>query len=139
MKINDFMQSRLMDKTSKVLSRALDFRSAKQQVISGNLANVDTPGYKPKELRFEQELQRATEKNSHDLTTTDPAHLSNSSDLMDKDFSIGTLVSEGETAQLNLDTEMAKMAQNNLLYEASVRLLSKKLQLLKTAIEGSRR
>ena len=136
MKINNFIQNTLMDRTSRILSKALDFRSARHKVISGNLANVDTPGYRPKELHFEQELQRATEKNSHRLLTTDPAHFSNISDVMDENFSIGTLISEGDSTELNLDSEMAKMSQNNLNYEAAARLLSKKLQLLKTAIEG---
>lgn len=139
MKINNFIQNTLMDRTSKILSKALDFRSANQQVISGNLANVDTPGYKPKELRFEEELQRATEKNGHRLLTTDPAHFSNTSDLMNEDFSIGTLVTEGDSTELNIDSEMAKMSMNNLHYEASARLLSKKLQLLKAAIQGTGR
>lgn len=139
MSINNFFQNTLMDRTSRILSRALDFRSANQKVISGNLANVDTPGYKPKELRFEEELQRATEKNGRHLLSTDPAHFSNTSDLMNEDFSIGTLVSEGESTQLNIDSEMAKMSKNNLYYEASVILLSKKLQLLKATILGTGR
>ena len=41
--------------------------------------------------------------------------------------------------RLDIDSEMAKMAQNNLLYEASATLLSKKFKALKAAIEGRNR
>jgi flagellar basal-body rod protein FlgB len=48
-----------MDSTSRLLAKALDFRAARQNVISGNLANAETPGYVMKELPFEKELQKA--------------------------------------------------------------------------------
>jgi len=41
-----------------------------------------------------------------------------------------------ESNQLNIDREMAKMVQNNLLYEASAKLLAKKFDALRMAIEG---
>ena len=45
---------------------------------------------------------------------------------------------DGTPYDLDLDREMAKMAQNNLLYEATVKILSKKFDALRTAIEGRR-
>ena len=140
MRINDFVQNRLMDRTSRILSRALDFRSANQQIIAGNLANVDTPGFRPKELRFDRELQRAAEKDMIPLKTTDPGHFSSKPDVTGGEFVVQTKHTDGEeSSHLNIDEEMAKMTQNNLLYETSARLLSKKFNLLKNLIEGVRR
>lgn len=132
--------NRMMGKTIKTLSRALDYRSANHRVIAGNLANADTPGFRHKELRFDEELKRATETNNINLKITNPDHISHF--LSNKGNSFP--VHEGEPAingkgQLNLDMEMAKMTRNNLLYEASAKLLAKKFKALRSAIEAGRR
>ena len=136
----NFLQNRLIDRTSKILSRVLDFRTANQRVISTNLANADTPGFKPKELRFDEELRRASEKDNIQLRTTNQGHLSQYSNVSGGEFPVVEKVAEGPGSdELNIDAEMAKMMQNNLLYETSARLLSNKLKALQTAIESGRR
>lgn len=132
-------KSLFTDRTLLLLSRVLDFRSSRQEVISGNLANIDTPGYKPKEISFEKELKKAMDKTSVRLRKTNPSHLSNSFEVMKDNFNVNRMVTETAEKDLNLDNEMAKMAKNNLLYEASARLLSNKLKALKTVIEGTGR
>ncbi len=128
-----------MDRTSRLLSKVLDFRAVRQNVISGNLANAETPGYIIKEIPFEQELQKAFDKNSIKLEKSDSEHLSGSEYIMENSFNPYQLVREyGKPNELNIDTEMAKMAQNNLMYEASTRLLSKKFELLKAVIDSRR-
>ncbi|MBN2420494.1 MAG: flagellar basal body rod protein FlgB [Deltaproteobacteria bacterium] len=129
----------LMDRTSRLLSKALDLRSARQNVISGNLANAETPGYIQKELPFEQELQKAFDKKRIKLETSEPEHISGNRHIMEDNFNPYKLVREyGKPNELNIDTEMAKMAKNNLLYEASATLLSKKFASLKAVIESGR-
>ena len=129
-----------MDRTSKLLSKVLDFRSARQSVISGNLANAETPGYTQKEIFFEQELQKAFDNNSAiKPEKSEPEHLSGSEEIMEKNFDPYRMVREyGKPNELNIDSEMAKMSQNNLMYEASTRLLSKKFELLKAVIDSRR-
>ena len=138
MDIKNSLQNKLMTNTSRLLSRVMDYRSANQEVISGNLANIDTPGYKPKELRFDQELKKATEKNGIQMKTTNPDHLSQPIESIKGSFPIYEVETSGngDSSQLNLDMEMAKMMRNNLLYDASAKLLSKKFKALRTAIEG---
>jgi flagellar basal-body rod protein FlgB len=129
-----------MDRTTKLLSKVLDFRTVKQSVISGNLANADTPGYIPRDIPFEKALQRAVSKGSVKLNKTNHNHISIDQKIFTKDFNPRDIVIEdGKPNELNIDNEMAKMAQNNLLYEASVKLLSKKFEALKTVITESRR
>src|SRR5690554_794677 len=47
------------DKTLKALTTALNFREMRQELISSNIANANTPGYKAKKLDFEEALARA--------------------------------------------------------------------------------
>jgi flagellar basal-body rod protein FlgB len=49
---------------SALLYKQLGYRGDKQKVISGNIANINTPNYKAKELVFEEELQKAKESNN---------------------------------------------------------------------------
>jgi flagellar basal-body rod protein FlgB len=140
--VKDFVNKRLMGRTIGVLSHALDYRSANHSVISGNLANIDTPGYKPKELNFDQELRRAVEGGGISLKKTDARHFPHSTAGLYSGKGSHTLETReqdiSESNQMNLDREMARMVQNNLLYEASAKLLSKKLEGLRLAIEGRR-
>ena len=141
--MNDLLHNRLTGKTVALLSHALNYRSANHNVISSNIANIDTPGYKPKELTFDKALERAVDKSGVSLRKTNPKHFSHYTGQVYQDkvsFSLRTEESAmtGST-QLNIDREMAKMVKNNLLFEASANLLSKKFEALRTAIEAGRR
>jgi flagellar basal-body rod protein FlgB len=131
MEIKNSLHNRMIGQTFDNLSKALDYESANQQVISGNMANVDTPGYKQMTLKFDEQLQLAEGKASSGLNKTDPKHLSGMSGA-DGDFYVETK----KTAGIDMDAEMAKLTKNNLLYEANTRLLSKKILALKAAIKG---
>ena len=141
MEIRSYLNSRLMGKTVALLSHALDYRSAKHSTISGNLANIDTPGYRPRELVFDQELRRAVDKEGIAMRKTDEKHFPRSGDIFIGKGSHALETQEAEFDEadhLNIDKEMAKMVQNNLLYETAGKLLSKKFDGLRAAIEGRR-
>jgi flagellar basal-body rod protein FlgB len=128
-----------MDSTSRLLAKVLDFRAARQNVIAGNLANAETPGYVMKELPFEKELQKAIDDKTIRPMNLEPGYIKGSDAIMEDGYDPNQLIREyGEPNELNIDSEMAKMSQNNLLYEVSTRLLSKKFEALKTVIESRR-
>jgi flagellar basal-body rod protein FlgB len=130
----------LMDGTMRLLAKTLGYRSRRHGVIAANLANIDTPGYRPQELVFEQELQRAGAASDVHLKRSHPQHLPGpGAPGPDAVLRPSGEPSAGGTTSLNLDKEMAKMAQNNLLYEAEARLLSKKFEALRMAIDERRR
>lgn len=133
MEINNFLQNRIYGRTMDVLQRSMDYNSANQQVISGNMANVDTPGYRQMNLKFDEELLLAESKSNTSLKRTDSRHISGSAEPAVAGFSVETK----ETAGIDMDSEMANMAKNNLLYEANTRLLTKKLLALRAAIKGT--
>ena len=133
----------LTDKTLKALALSLNFRQMRQAIISSNISNADTPGYKAKRIDFEQALARALDIDG----------LLSMKSSSEKHFDVGSggfnniqaevyqdpngVVSEdGNT--VNREDEMAKMAENRLLYEAAVKLMNKKLGLMKYTIESER-
>jgi flagellar basal-body rod protein FlgB len=132
MEIKNNLQTRMISKTFDNLTKALDYESANHQVISGNMANVDTPGYRQMSLKFDEQLQLAEGKASAALNKTDARHLSG---LSGADG--GFYIESKKTAGIDMDSEMAKLTKNNLLYEANTRLLTKKILALKAAIKGS--
>ena len=134
--------SRITGKTVNLLSHALDYRSSNHQVIAGNMANIETPGFRPKELSFDKELERAVEENEVSLQKTDSKHFSHYTGSLQHggpNFAIQPAANGlTDSSHVNLDREMAKMMQNNLLYEASAKLLTKKFEALRTAIDAGR-
>jgi len=131
-----------MGKSIELLAHALDFRVKRQGVIAANLANIDTPGYRPKDLKFDDVLRRAADQNPISLKRTHPKHIQGAGGYI-KRVGRFPLVEQVEgfmgDKELDLDLEMAKMAKNNLLYEATVQMLSKKFEKLKMVIEEGRR
>ncbi len=139
MEMENMLGNRLMGKTMKALQQALDFRSAGQSVIAGNIANMETPGYKPRKATFNEALKQAVGKTGVSapkrvtLRKTHEKHLPISSEV-EPAFTIETY-GAGDRKP-DLDREMVKLAQNNLAYEATATLLSKKFQSLKEVIGG---
>ena len=72
----------LFNTTIDLLGKSVDLRTRNQNLISSNIANAETPGYTPKKLEFEQQLQSAVKKSSSrgmhsagSSATTHPAHI----------------------------------------------------------------
>ena len=119
------------------LNTSLNLRLTNQGVISSNIANADTPGYKAKAVEFEGALREALAvdgklpmegDNAHHIVhkMTDPVN----PDIYDDPNGVESL--DGNTVERS--GEMAKLAENQLLYDASTEMLKKKLGMLKYAI-----
>lgn len=119
------------------LNTSLNLRLMNQNVISSNIANADTPGYKAKAMEFESALRDAlgvdeklppaeTAGNHIVRRSTDPVH----PEVYDDPNGVESL--DGNT--VDRSAEMAKMAENQLLYDASAEMLKRKLGMLKYAI-----
>ncbi|NOZ28580.1 MAG: flagellar basal body rod protein FlgB [Chloroflexi bacterium] len=134
------------DATSVLLQEALTGLSLRQQVISNNLANISTPGFKASEVIFESELQRALEAQRGEvvaLRVTHPAHISLTPQSA---LDVRPIVRErsGTTLRadrnnVDLEKEMATLAETAIRYQASALVLSRKLALLRSIIAGGRR
>ncbi|PLX84503.1 MAG: flagellar basal body rod protein FlgB [Desulfuromonas sp.] len=124
----------LFDRTTALLGKVLDLRTRNQQVISSNIANVDTPGYAPARLEFEEGLRRAMGKGGQALATTRPEHLKGGGSLEAAQAQVlrsRDRTGLGDRNGVDVDQEMIALAENQILYEAATRMISKKLALLK--------
>ena len=133
---------KLTDRTMSVLQRSLDLRAQKRQVIAGNIANAETPGYAARKMSFEADLRKAI--SSPELQGRQ---------LQTKHFPIGSsgingvqgrIVKQhdgnplGDGNSVSVDDEMFDLSENQLLFEADAQLLKKKLSLLKFAASDGR-
>ncbi len=134
---------KLFDKTLTQLERALDVRLARQNVLASNLANVDTPGFTPKDVDFARSFSAATAPLAGPEGgvilpaggTADPRHIpvdgpGGAANLTLVQASSG--VSPGLDGNgVDLDRTMTDLAQNALQYGAAARAAARKLALLR--------
>jgi len=119
----------LFSKTYNLLSTLISYRSERNKLITSNISNLDTPGYKPADYVFKQDLKKAMDIRIH-LTRTKEKHFPNATDEITKnDFK---LVKSEE--KVDLDTEMTNLASNQLMYNLSVELLARKFRGFKNAL-----
>jgi flagellar basal-body rod protein FlgB len=106
-----------------LLSRALDLTSNRQALVTQNVANIDTPGYRARDLDFRGELQRA-------LT---------SDDAIPGAFlvrEVPGLTERPDGNNVSIDREGLLMAQNQLQFETEVQVLRSEFTRLQLAISG---
>lgn len=125
----------LFNKTIDVLSGMLDYRAKRHQVILSNISNLDTPGYKAADLTFRKDLQAAQKTADHTrLVRTDSRHISSADskhDVMDYEI-------EQSEDKVKLDTEMANLSGNHLMYNLTVDLLARKFRGLQTVLKEAK-
>lgn len=119
----------LFNKTMNQLSGMLDYRSKRHKVIISNIANIDTEGFKPSDLAFKQ---AAGKTGSLPMTATDPGHIGQKEN--------GALPVEVITSQdtVKIDKEMAALAENQLMYNLTVEILSRKFRGINTVLKETK-
>lgn len=121
----------LFGKTIDMLSGILDFRSERNKVIASNIANIDTPGYKTKELIFKKQLADLVSNGREiSMSKTNKRHLSESSE---KKFEV--IKSE---RPVKIDNEMEKLAENTLMYNLTVELMARKFKELDSVLREAK-
>lgn len=136
-------------KSKPLLEQALNARALRQDLISGNIANIDTPFYKAKDIDFETMLIQKTKEiygeggsASQKLTMaqTDDSHLGGYGDF---DGSKATIyLRDGHMARndantVDLDVETSELGKNGIMFNALVSALQKNGAIFKSVIEAS--
>ena len=119
------------------LKRALTVYAGRHRVVSNNIANVETPGYRAQELRFEELLDGS--KGRLAGARTHEAHLpvgrrgieDAAEQVREQDAGF-----DNGTNDVDIDREMTELATNDLSYRLATRLLSMKYKMLRGAITG---
>jgi flagellar basal-body rod protein FlgB len=133
---------KVFDQTSQLLQKVLDLREQNQQVIAGNIANANTPGYTAARLDFEKALAGAVGRRDGGMSATHAQHFPLGQGSLNQVSARvlrtpdGSGVGDGNT--VSVDQEMIALAENQLLYEAAVQMLNKKLGLLKYVAQDGR-
>lgn len=118
--------------TMQQMTAYLDQLARRQTIVATNIANIDTPGYKAKDLEFSQILDAALDG---DLARTDPKHLPAGG------AASGGRIREQEGLpvrldqnNVSLDREAAKLAEIALRFSATAQMFSLRAKTIRSAI-----
>jgi flagellar basal-body rod protein FlgB len=137
--MSSLIRQTVIDKTSvPLLKRMLDLSAFRNKLIASNVANATTPGYKARSIDFNSELKKAMVPPRLKIEQTDPRHMplkGASNSAPDVELAEPTVESNGINS-VNIDSEMANLAQNSLTFELGAKLAGSKFKALKGAIRG---
>ncbi|ADQ39954.1 flagellar basal-body rod protein FlgB [Caldicellulosiruptor acetigenus I77R1B] len=121
--------------------KALDWAWKRNEIISNNIANADTPGYKVKDLNFEAFLQKSLNQEENlELVTTDERHIKESSSSQDNSIEVldSSLQMRLDQNTVDIEQEMGKLLQNSLYFDGVSLQLSREINKWKTVIKEGR-
>ncbi|WP_323592823.1 flagellar basal body rod protein FlgB [Aliarcobacter butzleri] len=120
------------------LFEQLNFRGEKQKVISSNIANVNTPNYKTKDLVFQEELDKNS--NMLQLKRTTNNHMYNldfTQSSNQKLIQVPGLVEQNDGNNVNLDSQMNEQSKNKILFDGIQATIKRDSNLFKSVIDSS--
>ena len=116
-------------------------RSARAEVISANIANADTPGYKARDLDFSSALAEASNQmqSGVSLTRSDSQHLAGTSSpsiASSLKYRVPTQPDTGDGNTVDVQQERTAFMENAVEYQASMEFLNSRIAGLLKAIKG---
>ena len=118
------------------LQTVLDLTSVRQKLLTENVANSETPGYRRKDIDFQSELKSAmSNSQSGTIKTTRAKHLGPSPNGVSPDVNRED-IPEGQVSGVAIDQEMAQVARNQLEYNVAIKLISQKFDGIRNAIRS---
>lgn len=135
------VRKHLFKGTLAVYNRALDAYSLRQEVASRNIANAQTPNYKPESVRFEETFQEAQKSvagmqdNERHIPIGPPAKGAITGERTEENLPFPERFFTGQ-AHVNVDQEMAQMAENQIRFRFASKATSGYFQKMNSAIKG---
>ena len=108
----------MVESVSQSLEKYMDVLSARQKLVASNIANIDTPGYRTKDLDFQTEFN----------------NLLNGSSSAPKPQDVTGLRIKNDGNNVNLDREMRLLAENSIRFSVASNLAKGELRTMKSAI-----
>lgn len=121
--------NKLFGGTLPVMEQSLNLRYERQGLIQSNIANIETPGYTVQDFSFARAMESARQ-GSGTLSKTHAKHI----DLDPVAVSSSRQFSK-DKRPVDLDEEMIKLSENQLMYEIAAKIVGKKFAGLKYAID----
>jgi len=136
-----------ISKTFGILEKSLYLRQIRGDMIASNIANADTPFYKPRDIRFEDALKEETKSlyenknNKLKLAVTSPMDIEPKN--LDDNFKPVVFFRDGHLQRndgnsVDIDVETTEMAKNTLAYQATVAAIKKEIQIFNAVLEYSK-
>jgi flagellar basal-body rod protein FlgB len=124
------------------LQKGINASWLRNEVISNNIANVDTPGFKASRVQFEEILSETVEADGElEMAVTDEGHIPGSgasafSRVEPEVFTDETTSTRLDGNNVNIENEMVELAKNSIEYYATVSKINSEFRKLNTAING---
>jgi len=132
-----------LDQTLDFASKALALRSQRQNILAGNIANADTPGYQARDIPFASSLKRAVsgvaaQAEGMHLRLTSSAHIAGKAHLSQPSNLLYRVPdqpsADGNT--VDMDRERVAFSENSVKYQTDLTYLSNQIKWLSSAIQG---
>ena len=137
--------SLIFDRLSSTMQHAMNYRLQRHNMISANLANVDTPGYTPVEIKFDEQLRSYYENadpqtaTTRGLTATHASHFTMSDPIEQAEVEFDAYsLPDKKGNSVDMDHESSKLAQNQLMYRTLITAYNKRMSFIQYTISGGR-
>ncbi len=135
-----------MNSIINILEFGLDGSYARHKALTNNIANVSTPNYKREDVNFIDvlndnigNLKNDNSNSSTGLKSTNPNHISASNNTSNrirfKATNYRNTISRNDQNNVDIDSEMAKLAKNNLYYNTLTQRISGKFSMIQEVIQ----
>jgi len=125
------------DKAFGVHQYTLSVRAKRAEVLSSNIANADTPGFKARDINFSQALQDAQGQQGFGLSTTSEKHFALQMDSPGTTQYRNPLQPDtGDGNTVDVQQERSEFLRNSLEYQASLEFMNSKISGLLKALKG---
>lgn len=132
------------DKAFGVFQYTMGIRNQRAEVLAGNLANADTPGFKARDLDFDIAFKNAAHvqmEEPSNMIVTNSKHMKHSAIEDDPELTMKYRMpyqaDTGNGNTVEVSTERMKYMNNNLEYQATLRFLNGRIAKLKSALRSS--
>ncbi|AWL11324.1 Flagellar basal body rod protein FlgB [Saliniradius amylolyticus] len=126
-----------LDRLTDFHHRAATVRKDRMELLAGNLANANTPGYKARDLDFKSAMQSARAEQSHSMSRTHDKHFSvevrGAEEAM---YRVPNQPDTGDGNTVDVQQERNAFLENAMRMQAGMTFLSGKLKGMKKAISG---
>lgn len=132
----DFFDNQTLDAVGAYMGRL----SQRQQIVTSNLANIDTPGYTTKDISFHATMQELLSDDSVNLRTSRPGHAGKLTPIVPQAqmFEVSGLASRDDLNNVDIDREMMKLSETAFSYSLMSQIMRGKLRTIASSINEGR-
>jgi len=118
-------------------AQAVRVRGERAKILAQNMANADTPGYKARDIKFQDMISRASFQ-GETLRTTDSRHIASPANVMSGASLLYRIPQQSslDGNTVDMQTERAEFMRNAMMYQISLQFLNGRIKGLMTAIRG---